>query len=115
MAFAGLVDVVNADDVGMAEACRRPGLPLEAPDVVRVGELVLADDLEGINAIEAEVPGLEDLAHPALADAFEQEVGTHDQLRTLAAEELIDLVSGEPATLQQHLGENPRVGGLGLQ
>ncbi len=69
---AGLVGVVGHDDVGMRELGDRLDLAAEALDRVLVWQMLLADDLEGDDAVQAAMAGLEDLAHAAFADPFEK-------------------------------------------
>jgi hypothetical protein len=63
----GLAHLVDLDDVGVVQARHRPGLAGEALPLLRAGALVGADHLEGHDAVQAELPGLEDDAHAAAA------------------------------------------------
>ena len=59
---------------------RRPPAPRDkTPHHVGVGEAVLADELDGDDAAELLVARLEDLAHAALAQPFQHDVGAKHQ------------------------------------
>ncbi len=62
---AGLAGVEDGDDVGVDEPGRGPRLLLEAANGFGGGEPVAAQHLEGDHTVEAQVAGLEDLAHAA--------------------------------------------------
>ncbi len=61
-------DLVDGDDVGVAQLRRRPGLELEAPDAVFVAHQVEGEDLERDVAPQRLVLGQVDLAHAARAE-----------------------------------------------
>src|SRR5262245_45649154 len=56
----------------MLKLCGRGGLGLEALAVVVVGELAAEDHFQGDDAIEANMPRLENDAHPAAANLAQQ-------------------------------------------
>ena len=85
----------------MVELGGRPDLALEALDGVGVGQALLADDLQGDDLRELPVAGLEDLAHAALADAFEQDIGTQQQFLTASLQQLVGLVGSEPTPVDE--------------
>ena len=60
-----LRDLVDADDPGVADLLRRPGLALEAREELRVARAVGGEHLERDLAPELGVLGREDLAHAA--------------------------------------------------
>ena len=59
--------------------------------------------------------GLEDLRHAAFAKPFQQDIGTQDQLLTLALEDLVQLVGSHPAALDQLAGQSARLGKAGRE
>ena len=61
-------DVVDDDDVGMAEGRGGLGLLDEALLPFGIGDLVWRQDLDGDETVEVGVDGLVDDAHAALAD-----------------------------------------------
>ena len=61
----------------------------------------------------AAVPGLEDLAHAAFAEPFQQDVTAQHQLGPLAQDQLIDLEGRQPAALDQVLGQCLGIAELG--
>ena len=67
-------DVVDDDDVRVAEGRGGLGLLDEALPAVGVGHLVGGQDLDGDGPVEVGVLGLVDGAHAALADLFEDPV-----------------------------------------
>ena len=93
---AGQYDATFALEHLQALKVRRPGgqagFLVEALHRGRVGQVVLADDLECVDAIEPAVPGLEDRAHAALAQALQQDVGAQQQVGASTEEDLVDLV-----------------------
>src|SRR5262249_11625277 len=101
-----LVSVIDQDDVGMRELGGGLGLALKAADDFRVlREPILANDLERDNAVEPAVQRLEDLAHAAFAKKLEDAVGAEDEIGAVALEDLIGLVGGEPAALDEDADE----------
>jgi hypothetical protein len=71
---------------------------------VMASQPLLADDLEGDDAAQLPVLGLEDSAHAAFAKPFEQDVGTQQQFGAAAQEESVRLGLGQPRTA---LGQGP--------
>ena len=63
-----LADLVDLDDVGMAEPGDGLGLDPEAGEVVGAGLAAAADHLEGDQAVQARLPGLVDDPHAAFAE-----------------------------------------------
>jgi hypothetical protein len=59
--------------------------------------------------------GLEHLPHAALAEPFEDDVLPQDEVVAAAEEDLVDLVGGEPAALQQFAGQGARLGEARLE
>ena len=112
---ADLVGVDGPDDVGVVELRGGADLALEAADGVGVLQALLADDLDGDDAAELPVAGLEDGAHAALAEALQQDVGAEQQARALALEELVGLVRRQPPPTDQLAGQGARLGKGGLQ
>ena len=100
-AIARLADVVDADDVGMAERrdgarlAEQPGRELagEALGVVLGRPLRDDDDLQRDGAFEPRIEGLVDLSHPALA------------------EKAADLVGADEVSRLEHRGVTPRLPG----
>ena len=74
------VGVEGADDVRVVELGGGADLALEAAHRVGVVEAFLADELEGDDVTELPVAGLEDLAHAARAQPFQQDVGAEQQV-----------------------------------
>ena len=62
-----LTDVEDLDDVGMLEPGDGLGLAEESPDRVRVGMRAGQDHLDGAGAIEQDIAGMIDDAHPSAA------------------------------------------------
>ena len=67
-----LADVVDVDDVRVAEPGGGLRLGLEAADQLGRGQVAGQDHLHGHGAVEALLPGLVDHAHPAPADLADQ-------------------------------------------
>ena len=76
-------------------------LALEAAHRVGIGQFLLADELDGDDLAQFPVARLEDGPHAALADAFEQDVGTQQQFLTAALQQLIGLVGREPTAVDE--------------
>src|SRR2546423_211207 len=89
---ADLVGVVGQDNVRMGELGGGLDLALEPANCLRAVEPFLANQLEGNDAMEPLMPGLEDLPHAAFAELFEEEVGTQEELVAAAEEDLINVV-----------------------
>ena len=66
-----LVDLVDGDDVGVVQRRRGFGLLNEALLAGFVFQLLGAEDLDADEAVEAQIPGLVDHTHPALAELGE--------------------------------------------
>ena len=79
-AAAHLVGVEGADDVGVVELGGGADLAVEAANGVGVVQPLLADELQGDDLAELPVAGLEDLAHAALAQPLQQDVGAEQQV-----------------------------------
>jgi len=77
-------------------------LALEAADGVGVRQAILADDLQGDDAAEAPVAGLEDFSHAALAEPLQEDIGAEDEV--VALQELVGLVRRQPAALEKGPG-----------
>lgn len=67
-------DVVDADNVGMAESCRGLGFTLEPAEEARVGSELPAENLDRDGAIEYKVVTAVDDRHTAFADRFVEPV-----------------------------------------
>src|SRR4051794_20635005 len=95
----------------------RGGLDLlvEAGDVVGTGELLLAEELESDDPLHVQMPGLEDLAHSALAEAVEKDVGANEQILALVCRDLRDLEASQPAALQDDPRQHLRIRIAGLR
>ena len=100
-----LVGVVGADDVGMVELGGGADLAVEAAHGVGVVQPVLADELEGDDAAQLPVAGLEDLRPCRPRRAFQQDVGAEQQVAAAALEELVDLIGRQPAAADQLAGQ----------
>jgi hypothetical protein len=109
MEIAGLIGVVSHDNIGMGQLGNGLYLALEAFDRFRVVEVVFADQLESDQAVEFVMARLENQAHTAFAQPFEQDVGAQQQLLSLALQQLIDLIGRQPASLQELGGEGARL------
>jgi hypothetical protein len=59
---------VNRDDVGMVNRCRRLCLPLEAKALDLIGRYILAQDLQGYEAVERALLREKDAGDRALPD-----------------------------------------------
>ena len=64
--------LMDGDDVGMMQTCRRHRLGAEALDEVRTGARTEGDHLDGDHAVQTALPGAIDHAHPAAADLLQQ-------------------------------------------
>ena len=62
--------VVDLDDIRVLQAGRRFRFPKEALPRLRAGMRAVQQHLEGDAAVEAQLPGLVDHAHPAAAEQF---------------------------------------------
>ena len=67
-----LADVVNLDDVGVAELGDGLGLDPEAGEVVGAGLAAAPDHLDGDQAVQAHLPGLVDDAHPPSTELLQE-------------------------------------------
>src|SRR5208283_494017 len=76
---------------------------------------VLADELEGDGAAHFLMAGLEDQSHAALAEPFQDNIGTQQQVRAAPLKQLIDLVRGQPAAPNQFAGKGACIGALPLE
>jgi len=108
-----LGDLVDGDDIGMAELRGGLGLALEAVDV---DPLLSKEDLDRHPSAEGLVPGLVDLAHAALAELFDQDVtvGVMYMLKLAhMVEDKMHMRSTGPYSLitQQPLGGKAQGGG----
>src|SRR5262249_48074500 len=84
-----LADLVDRDDLGVVEVGHRLGLVAESPDLLGAGPGPRPDHLDGDQAVEAELAGLVDDPHAAVAE-------DPDQLEV--AELAAELPSGERAS-----------------
>ena len=75
-AAVGLAEIIDLDDVGMAEAGDGLGLDQEPGALLRPGVLPFADHLQGDDPVEPAVPRPVDDAHAAPGDLTEQFVIT---------------------------------------
>ena len=66
-----LADVVDLDDVGMAEPGDGLGLDAEPGEVIGPGLAAAEDHLQGDQAVQAPLAGLVDDAHPPLAQLLQ--------------------------------------------
>ena len=105
--------VVSVNDVRMPQLTQGVDFALEAAHDLRVGQQFLTDQLQGNDAVHVLVPGLEHLARAPFAQALQEQVGPHRQPGAASLKELIDLVRGHPATLDQLAGQDPRVRDVG--
>ncbi len=67
-----LADLVDRDDVGMVQMRRGLGFQAKPLEVVGRGEPPGPDHLQRQHAVQADLPGLEDDAHPAFRDDLDQ-------------------------------------------
>ena len=88
---AGLVGVVDKDDIGVRQAGGGAALAPEALDGLRTVHVFGANDLEGDEAVEDAVMGLVDRAHAAGADAVQQQVLPEDQPGRATVKDFVDL------------------------
>ena len=100
---------------GCDSAAAARTLALEAAHGVGVVEPLLADELEGDDAAELPVAGLEDLAHAALAEPLQQDIGAEKKFLAAALEELVGLVGGQPVAADQLAGQGFGIGKARLQ
>jgi hypothetical protein len=110
-----LVGVEGADDVGMTELAGGPDLADESFHRLGVVQALFADDLQGDDAFENALAGLENLPHSPFAEPFEQQERAEHQGGGPPLEDLIDLIRGEPFTPEQLLRELARVAGVCFQ
>src|SRR6516162_4887924 len=110
-----LVRVVSADDIRMAQLSGGADLAQETQDRLRIAETLLADDLQGDNAVEHFLAGFEDLPHAPFADAFQKDERAEDQSAPVAFDDLIDLIGRQPIAPQQFLGELARIADARLE
>src|SRR5262245_26252105 len=80
MPVALLACVVGEDDIGVPELGDEHRLAVEAIDGDLAGDAVRMDKLDSADGLEDAVPGLEYLAHAALAKLIEQDVGAKRKL-----------------------------------
>ena len=67
-----LAVVEHPDDVGLAEPSAEGGLQEEPPTEFRVGVALGQEQLDRHHAVQGQLPGLEDPAHPPLCDELHQ-------------------------------------------
>ena len=111
MEFAVAVDVVGADDVGMAQLGDGLGLAVEAFDGAGVVGLAGGQHLDGDGPVHDVVRAEVDGAHAAGAERFEDGVlAAEDEVAPTAAEHLIGLKAGEQPFADESVGH---LGGRG--
>ena len=110
---AGLVGVVGQDDVGVVTAGPPPG-PRGGSGGRRrrSASRSLRMTLRATTRSRFRWRALKTCAHAALAQPLQQDVGTQDQFLAAALEELVDLVGGQPAAVDELAGQGPRFGRL---
>src|SRR5262249_8674552 len=86
-----------------------PDLVAEALHHVGRRHELLADRLQGHDAVELLVLCLVDLSHTALAEPFQQDIRAEHQILAVALKQLIDLIRRKPAALQQIAGQRLRI------
>ncbi len=104
-----LVGCESLDDVGVRQARHDLELALELADALLLRGQVAAQDFECHNAPFAAVPGPEHLADTALAQPVQQLVVADGQAVPFAVEYATALILGEPADVDEVLGEVERV------
>src|SRR5262245_51954010 len=91
------VEVEDDDDVGMVELGDGLGFALEARDDLRLrGQHGRSDDLDGHDALQAQLNGLVDVAHPALANLLQKAEWADDKSFTLPFEQELLLKWSQP-------------------
>ena len=106
--------VVGVHHVGVRHLRGGGHLVIEPLHDLGIGHQAAMNYLEGHHAAHGLVPGLEDLAHHAFAQPFQDQVRLEHQLAGLAGEDLVDLVGAEPFAFDQfarqrlHVGETRR-------
>ena len=76
---ADLVGVIGQHDVRMRQRRRGPHFALEPADGVGIIQSLFADKLDGDDAAQLPVAGLEDLSHAAFAHTLPQNIGTQQE------------------------------------
>jgi hypothetical protein len=107
----GLPGIVSRDHVRVVELGGGLDLALEALDGLRRLDGHRRQDLQGDQAFHLAVTGLEDLAHPPLADLVQDHVLAQHEALHAALANLAGLVLGEPAGLDQQVGQGGGVVG----
>jgi hypothetical protein len=96
--------------MGMIQLGGDADLALEAAVHIRIGQTIRVNELEGGELAELPVAGLEDGAHATFAQAVEEDIRPKQEVAAAILEQVIGLVGGEPATLQQLAGQRFRLG-----
>src|SRR5262245_65170026 len=97
--FGSHIGVDGPDQVGMIEPGSDLDLAGKAADDNRIAEQVLANNLEGDDAAELPVSGLEHLSHATLAKALQHHVVAQEQFLAAAGKDAVDLVGSAPLAL----------------
>ena len=79
-------------------------------DGVGAFEPFLANPLEGADAAEVAVAGLEHLAHRPFAQPLQEDVRPQNKLLAASLEQLVGLVGREPVAADEFFGEGLRLG-----
>jgi hypothetical protein len=109
---ADLIRIEREHDVGMRQLGRCLDFLEKAADRVRALEIFLVQHFQSDDSSEFLVPGLEDPAHAAFAQAMANAVGAQQQFPAVALEELVDLVRGEPVAVKELTSQSARIGEL---
>ena len=80
----------------MMQLCYGLHFLVEAAHRVRVGEIFLVDDLQGHDAIHADVAGLVDHAHAAAPQFFEHFIARDETAGLLGLGRFIEPIAGDP-------------------
>ena len=107
--------VVSQNDVRMNELGGRLHFAVEAVNRIRVGQPLLANDLQRDGAVHHAMMSLIDPAHRPLTEPVQKAVRADVQLLGTSLDQLIDLKSGQPAPLHQAASQRAKVGCTGFR
>src|SRR5262249_33427883 len=85
---ADVVGVIGQHDIGMIQRGCRLNFSLETSDDAGVIEPVFANQLDSSDAAQVAMAGLEDLAHAALTELVQHDIGSEDEFVASALEQI---------------------------